>query len=108
MRMAGDRGAAETTDRYTPSVHRIYPRRSAMNKLCWLSVAVLSAVATTALAEDYDGKKPMICAPEHGHDCLPTEKTCKPLKPEAGRDVNLYIDVAHKTIKSPYRTALLP
>lgn len=80
-----------------------------MNKICLLSVALLSSTATVALAaEDYNGSKPMVCEPQHGHDCLPTETACKPLKPEAGKDVNLYIDVAKKTVKTPYRTSLLP
>lgn len=80
-----------------------------MNKLLLLSVALLSSTATVTLAaEAYDGSKPMVCEPQHGHDCLPTEATCKPLKPEAGKDVNLHIDVADKTVKSPYRTSLLP
>lgn len=79
-----------------------------MNKLCPLSIILLSATATAVLAEDFDGSVPMVCAPLHGHDCLPTEQACKPLKPEPGKDVNLYIDVASKSVKTPYRTSTLP
>lgn len=78
-----------------------------MNRFCWLSVVLLS-VATTGFAEDFDGTVPMACEPLRGHDCLPTEKSCKPLKPEPGKDLTLTIDVAKKTVKSPYRTAELP
>lgn len=73
-----------------------------------LFILTLLASMTVVAAEDYDGKTPMICAPANGHDCTPTEKTCKRLKPEAGRDVNLYIDVAKMQVKTPYRTAELP
>lgn len=78
-----------------------------MKKLCLLPIAVLS-LATAAAAEDFDGSRPLICKAVDGHDCLPTERTCKPLKPEKGKDLNLKIDVASKTVKSPFRNALLP
>ena len=73
-----------------------------------LFVLVWLAAGTAVAAEDYDGSTPMICAPANGHDCTPTEKTCKRLKPEQDRDVNLYIDVAKMQVKTPYRTAELP
>ncbi|HKE96328.1 MAG TPA: hypothetical protein VKB34_18605 [Povalibacter sp.] len=78
-----------------------------MKKLCLVPIALLW-LTTLAVAEDFDGKSPMMCAPQRGHDCLPTAKSCKPLKPEAGRDVNLYIDVANMQVKTPYRTTDLP
>ncbi|HMN45509.1 MAG TPA: hypothetical protein PKE27_13075 [Povalibacter sp.] len=78
-----------------------------MKKPSLFVLALLAAMAVGA-AEDYDGSKPMICAPANGHDCTPAEKTCKRLKPEEGRDVNLYIDVAKMQVKTPYRTAELP
>ena len=55
-----------------------------MNKFCVLSLALLWA-ATASAAEDFDGSRPMDCKPHQIHDCLPTEKTCMPPKPEAGR-----------------------
>jgi hypothetical protein len=78
-----------------------------MKKICLLTAVLLAASAAHA-AEDYDGRKPLACAPLSGHDCLPTEKTCKPLQPEAGRDVNLYFDVQKMQVKTPYRNAELP
>ena len=74
--------------------------------LCLLVAALLAA--TAAAAEDFDGSQTMICQPFQGHDCLPTEISCKPLKAEKGRDIDFAIDVANRTVKSPYRTALLP
>ena len=77
-----------------------------MNRLSGLT---LLFVATTAWgAETFDGNKPMVCAAERGHDCLPTQQSCKPLKPEAGKDLNLYIDVQAMSVKSPYRNDTLP
>jgi len=77
-------------------------------KLQSLFILAWLAASTAVAAEDYDGKRPMICAPSNGHDCTPTEKSCKRLEPEEGRDVNLYIDVAKMQVKTPYRNAELP
>jgi len=77
------------------------------NMICLLSIVLLSAAAT-AVAEDFDGSEPLSCLPVHGHDCLPTEASCKLLKPATGQDLHLTIDVAERIVKSPYRTTLLP
>jgi hypothetical protein len=50
----------------------------------------------------------MVCEPQTGHDCLPTEKSCKELKAEKGKDLNLHIDVQKMQLKTPFRTAELP
>jgi hypothetical protein len=78
-----------------------------MKKLCLLSIALLP-IATVAIAEDFDGSAPMVCEALQGHDCLPTETSCKPLKPEPGKDMNLFIDVTNMKVKSPFRTEALP
>jgi hypothetical protein len=68
------------------------------------TVLLLPFIATSALgAEPFDGKAPMTCAAQQGHDCLPTEKSCKPLQPEAGKDLNLFIDIGTMRVKTPYR-----
>ena len=77
-----------------------------MKALRWLSFAFVF-VACAAAAEDFDGSKPMVCAPTAGHDCLPTEKSCKPLKAEKGKKLELGIDVARMRIQSPFRTSEL-
>ena len=78
-----------------------------MKKLYCLSLA-LSLLATVACAEDFDGSAPMVCAVLESHDCLPNQKACKTLEPEAGKDMNLHIDVLNMTVKSPFRTKALP
>lgn len=76
-------------------------------KTLWAVPIVM--LSTVALAQEpYDGSKAMACTPIVGHDCLPTEKMCKELKPEPGKDLTLLIDVAKKTAKTPYRYDSLP
>lgn len=78
-----------------------------MKSLSLLPIAVFTA--TTALAaEQFNGSQPMVCEPQKGHDCLPAENACKPLQPEAGKDLSVYIDVDKMTMKTPYRNDTLP
>jgi CDP-diacylglycerol pyrophosphatase len=77
-----------------------------MDKYC---VALCLMLSTAAVgAEDFDGSKPMTCAAIQGHDCLPTQKMCNELKPEAGKGLELNFDVVKKTVRTPYRYDLLP
>ena len=78
-----------------------------MNKLCILSIALL-LTATAHAAEDFDGSRPMDCKPLQTHDCLPTQKICTPLKPEAGKDETMHVDVASMSVKTPFRNTALP
>ena len=78
-----------------------------MNKFCVLSLALLWT-ATASAAEDFDGSRPMDCKPLQVHDCLPTEKTCKPPKPEPGKDETMHVDVARMSVKTPFRNDTLP
>jgi hypothetical protein len=71
-----------------------------------LGVALFCAGAV--VAEDFDGSKPLMCEPLQGHDCLPTESTCKPLERKSDKVLNFGIDVTGKTVRSPFRTELLP
>jgi len=64
-------------------------------------------MATVAVAADFDGSVPLTCTAEKGHDCLPTESTCKILKPEMTIDPVYAVDFAEQEIRSPFRTALL-
>jgi hypothetical protein len=68
----------------------------------------LSTLATAALAEDFDGSRTMVCAPMQGHDCLPTEKSCKALEPRMEKTGDFGFDIANKQVWSPYRTKNLP
>lgn len=78
-----------------------------MKTLCALAVAAFSSTTVLA-AEDFNGSRPMNCQPTAGHDCLPTEKACKPLAPEPGKNLNVHIDVENMSIKTPYRNATQP
>jgi hypothetical protein len=78
-----------------------------MNKFCVLSIGLLLA-ATASAAEDFNGSTPMDCKPLQTHDCLPTEKTCTPLKPEAGKEETMHVDIASMSVKTPFRNDTLP
>jgi hypothetical protein len=69
-----------------------------------LSITLLSSLATlAAVADEFDGTKPLVCSAESGHDCLPTQSECKPLKAEAGRDHSVRIDIGKMTVHAPNR-----
>jgi hypothetical protein len=76
------------------------------------STVVAALLASAALiaesSEEFNGSRPMDCQPLSGHDCLPTEKACKPLKPEPGKNLNLHVDVGNMSMKTPYRNDTLP
>lgn len=73
-----------------------------------LSLIFATLLSSTASAGPFDGSKPLECTAVSGHDCLPDQKQCSRLQPEGGKQPVLKIDVAKKTVQSPYRTALLP
>ena len=78
-----------------------------MRTLQPVSIVLALAMAAVAGAADFDGSVPLTCKAEKGHDCLPTEATCKILKPETNIDPVYAVDFARKEIRSPFRTALL-
>ena len=78
-----------------------------MKMLCLLVAGALMSSAAFA-AEEFNGSRPMDCEPLSGHDCLPNEQACKPLKAEPGKRLNLHIDVAKMSLKTPYRNDTLP
>jgi hypothetical protein len=81
-----------------------------MKNLCLLTIGVLASAGALAAepAERFNGSQPMDCKPLSGHDCLPTEQTCKPLKPEPGKKLDLHVDVNKMTLKTPYRNDAMP
>jgi hypothetical protein len=80
-----------------------------MKALRGLSLSLLCVAGVAGAADEpFNGSQPMVCEPTSGHDCLPTEKSCKPLKAEAGKKLELGIDVTSMAIQSPYRTSTLP
>jgi Lecithin retinol acyltransferase len=72
-----------------------------------LSIALLLGTTASA-AEDFNGSTPMVCKPLRTHDCLPPEKICTPLKPEAGKDETMHVDVARMSVQTPFRNDTLP
>jgi hypothetical protein len=78
-----------------------------MNKFCVLPIALVLA-GTASAAEDFNGSRPMDCKPLQTHDCLPTQTTCTPLKPEAGKDETMHVDIAGMSVKTPFRNDTLP
>jgi hypothetical protein len=79
-----------------------------MKKLCLVTIGVLASAGAFGSDEPFNGTKPMDCQPIAGHDCLPNEQSCKPLKPEPGKNLNLHIDVDKMTMKTPYRNDAVP
>src|SRR5215217_74758 len=79
-----------------------------MKKFCLLTIGVLASAGALGSDEPFNGTKPLDCQPLTGHDCLPTEQSCKPLKPEPGKNLNLHIDVDKMTMKTPYRNDAMP
>ena len=78
-----------------------------MKNLCLLTLGVFASAAALG-AEPFNGTQAMDCQPLTGHDCLPSEQSCKPLKPEPGKKLNLHIDVNKMSMKTPYRNDALP
>ena len=72
------------------------------------SIILAFLLAAAAGAEDLDGSKPMECLATKGHDCPADKNQCTRLKPEGDKKPVLGIDVGAKTVKTPYRTSLLP
>ncbi|HZF14730.1 MAG TPA: hypothetical protein VE046_02190 [Steroidobacteraceae bacterium] len=79
-----------------------------MSALRSVSIILAMSLATVAVAEEFDGSKPLECTVDKGHNCLPTETGCSPLKPETNIAPVFKIDFAKQEVRSPYRTALLP
>jgi hypothetical protein len=78
-----------------------------MRALQSVSIVLAFSMGAAAGAADFDGSVPLTCRAEKGHDCLPTEATCKILKPETNIDPVYAVDFAKKEIRSPFRAALL-
>ena len=64
--------------------------------------------STLAMAADFDGSVPLACLGLAGHNCTPDKAQCSKVKPETNIKPEVTIDLANKTVKSPFRTDLLP
>lgn len=65
------------------------------------------AFSAVAVAADLDGTSPLSCTGLEGYSCEPG-KACSKVKPESNTPPVVAIDPGNKTIKTPYRTDLLP
>ena len=65
------------------------------------------AFSAVAVAADFDGTAPLSCTGLEGYSCEPG-KACSKVKPESNTPPVVAIDPGNKTIKTPYRTDLLP
>ena len=65
------------------------------------------AFSAVAVAADFDGTSPLSCTGLEGYSCEPG-KACSKVKPESNTPPVVAIDPGNKTIKTPYRTDLLP
>lgn len=80
-----------------------------MNKIrCAALFGVGLVFSGLAAAADFDGSAPLACLGLAGHDCTPDKAQCGKLKGDPNVKPELRVDVAAKTVKSPYRTDLLP
>ncbi len=64
-------------------------------------------VATGAAAAGFDGSSALSCTGVSGYSCDP-DKACSKVEPESKVAPVLLIDPPNKTVKTPYRTDLLP
>jgi hypothetical protein len=65
------------------------------------------AFSAAAGAADFDGTAPLSCTGLAGYSCEPG-KACSTVKPESNTPPVVRIDPGNKTVKTPYRTDLLP
>lgn len=79
-----------------------------MRALRSVSIVLALSFASMVAAGDFDGDVPLTCKVEKGHDCLPTQSNCSPLKPDTDIAPIYGIDFAKKEVHSPFRTAILP
>jgi hypothetical protein len=68
----------------------------------------LGAIASAAAgAADFDGSSALSCTGVSGYSCDP-DKACSKVEPESKTAPVVLIDPPNKTVKTPYRTDLLP
>jgi hypothetical protein len=66
------------------------------------------ALPVIAGAADFDGTTPLTCTGVAGYSCEPGKAQCNKVKPESNTPPVVAIDPGNKTVKTPYRTDLLP
>jgi hypothetical protein len=65
------------------------------------AIGSLSLVATSVLAADFDGSKPLICAPVSAIDCMRGDECLSGLPEDIGAPAFMRLDFAKKTVTGP-------
>ncbi len=69
---------------------------------------LLSLAATAVTAGDFDGSRPLRCAPSQVNDCLPGAACTQQTPSEAGVADHLDIDFQKKEVRGRYRAVPMP
>ena len=73
--------------------------------LCMVLAVAAGASTPAALAGDFDGSKPLICATVQAMDCVVGDDCVRGLAEDVGAPTFMRIDVAQKTVIGPKRTS---
>lgn len=68
-------------------------------------MALIGSLGSAAIAGDFDGSKPLICAPVEAMECHTGEGCEKGVPDDVGAPAFMRIDFAKKTIVGPKRTS---
>ena len=72
-----------------------------MKLLRQFAIGSLAFLATSAFAADYDGSKPLICAPVSAIDCMRGDECLAGLPEDIGAPAFMRLDFAKKTVTGP-------
>ena len=76
-----------------------------MKKIRNLVLSGLTLLATSALAADFDGSKPLLCATQAALDCSRGDNCAAGLPEEIGAPAFMRLDLAKKTVIGPQTTS---
>ncbi len=76
-----------------------------MTRFAYLATAMLAAVCTPALAGDFDGSRPLICAPVEAHECAVGDPCDRALPEDVGAPAFMRIEFARRAIVGPKRSS---
>ena len=68
------------------------------------SAILLLATCGTAFSADFDGSKPLICAPVEAMDCVPVDDCTRGTPDNIGAPAFVRIDVTKKQVSGPRQT----
>jgi len=76
-------------------------------RLAFAASGAIALFVGAAFAADFDGSKPLICAPVQAIDCTPDEGCTKGTPQEIGAPAFLRIDVSKKAVAGPSQTSAI-